>query len=164
MKANFLKKLFYPPDYLSLPAAGIEICNKSIKYIELFNKNGAYSIKNFGEVLLLPNTVKDGDILNKNALIKALVEVKKNISSDFVKVSIPEEKTYVFDTRIPKEIDSDIRNVLEFKIEENVPLKLEEVFFDYEIVNDNNSPKDKVLNVSVIPQKVIFDSISYESG
>ena len=157
MKANFLKKLLYIPNYLSLPVAGVEICNKSIKYIEFFNKKGIFSIKNFGEISLLPNTVKDGDILNKNSLIKALIEVKNNISADFIKVSIPEEKTYIFDIQIPKEAETNIREVLEFKIEENVPLKLEESSFEYEIVDDNKSQKDLMLNVSVIPKRVISD-------
>jgi hypothetical protein len=34
MKANFFKKLFYLPNYLSLPVAGIEICNNSVVWIE----------------------------------------------------------------------------------------------------------------------------------
>ncbi|MFH1454797.1 MAG: pilus assembly protein PilM [bacterium] len=157
MKVNFLKKLFYLPNYLSLPVAGIEICNRSIKYIEFFNKKGVFSIKNFGEVLLSPNIVRDGDILNRNALIKALTEVKNHISTDFVKVSIPEEKTYIFDVQIPKEAKSNIRETLEFKIEENAPLKLGESYFEYEIVDDKKSGKDITLNVSVIPRRVISE-------
>jgi type IV pilus assembly protein PilM len=158
MKTNFLKKLFYLPNFLSLPVAGIEICNKSIKYIEFSNKKGNISMKNFGEVFLAADTVKDGDILNKASLIKALVEVKGKISSDFVKISIPEEKTYIFDVEMPAEAKSDIREALGFKIEENVPLKLEETSFEYEIINDNKKNSKNInVNVSVIPEKVLSD-------
>lgn len=157
MKGNFLKKLFYPPNYLSLPVAGVEICNQSIKYIEFIYIKDSFSIKNFGEVHLPANTIKDGDILNKSALIKALVEVKNKISSDFIKASIPEEKTYVFDTQIPKEARDNIRDALEFKIEENVPLKLAESFFEYEIVEDSEIKNDLTISVSVIPKRVIAD-------
>ncbi len=157
MKANFLKKLFYLPNYLSMPAAGIEICNRSIKYIEFFNKKGIFSIKNFGEIKLEQNIIKDGDILNKNALVKALLEVKDKISSDFVKVSIPEEKTYIFDTQVPKEIITNIREALEFKIEENVPLKLDEISFEYDVVDDKKTLKDMIVNVSVIPKRAVYD-------
>ncbi|MFH1607710.1 MAG: minichromosome maintenance protein MCM, partial [archaeon] len=38
MKINFLKKILSAPNYLNLPFAGIEICNRSIKYIEFSNK------------------------------------------------------------------------------------------------------------------------------
>jgi type IV pilus assembly protein PilM len=158
MKANFLKKLFYLPNFLSLPVAGIEICNKSIKYIEFFNKKGSISVKNYGEVSLEPNVVKNGDILNKAILVKALLEVKSKITSDFVKVAIPEEKTYIFDAQIPKEAKTNIREALEFKIEENVPLKLEEASFEYEIIDDDKKmSKDMTVNVSVISKKIIAD-------
>ncbi len=157
MKVNFLKKLLYIPNYLSLPVAGIEVCNKSIKYIEFLDYKGNTSIKKFGEIVLAPDIVKDGDILNRNALVKALTEVKKNISSDFVKVSIPEEKTYIFDVLIPREAKDHIRDALEFRIEENVPLKLEESCFEYEIVDEDSCEKDMVVNVSVVSKRVIAD-------
>ena len=157
MNANFFKKLLYIPNSLSLQAAGIEICSKSIKYIEFFNKKGEFSIKNFGEIPLQQNIVKDGEILNKAVLVQALNEVKNKISSDFVKVSIPEEKTYIFDVVVPKEAQGNIREALEFKIEENVPLKLAEASFEYEIVEDNIVSRDMTLNVSVIPKRIISD-------
>jgi Tfp pilus assembly PilM family ATPase len=157
MKDKFLKKLFRLPNYLSLQVAGIEICNRSIKYIEFSNKKDVFSIRNFGKVNLAPNIVMNGEILNKNALVKALAEVKKNISSDFVAVSIPEEKTYIFDAEIPKEARTNIREALEFKIEENVPLKLEESSFEYEVVDECKSQKDILLSVSVISKKVLSD-------
>lgn len=157
MRSNFLKKLFYIPNYIALPVAGVEICNKSIKYIEFNNKKGSLTIKKYGEIALPPNVVKDGEILNKTALSKSLTEVKKQLSSDFLKVSIPEEKTYIFEIQIPREAKSDIREALEFKIEENVPLKLDEVFFEYEIINESKDSKDINVSVSVIPKRVISE-------
>ena len=96
MKTNFLKKIFYPPQYLSMKAAGIDIHNQSIRYIEFDYEKSNPSVKNFGEIYLSPNIIKDGEIINKNAFVKALSEVKRKISSDFVKISIPEEKTCAF--------------------------------------------------------------------
>lgn len=157
MNANFIKRMFYVPNYLSLPVAGIEICNNSIKYIELSNNSGSFSVKNFGDAMLPQNVMRDGSILNKNALVKTLSEVKKNISADFVKVSIAEEKTYIFDVQLPKEAATNMREALEFKIEENVPLKLEESSFEYEIVEEKKASNEIVVNVSVIPKKVIAD-------
>jgi len=161
MKANFLKKIFHVPNYLSLQVAGVEICNRSIKYIEFLNKNGVFSVKNFGEISIAENIVKDGNILNKDALAKSLIEVKKNISSDFVKISIPEEKTYIFDAQIPEEAKDNIREALEFKIEENVPLKLAESSFEYEVVGKNKKTPENMMtvNVSVIPKVIISDYI-----
>ncbi|MFH0755289.1 MAG: pilus assembly protein PilM [bacterium] len=166
MKINFLKKILSAPNYLNLPFAGIEICNRSIKYIEFANKKGLFFVKNFGEILLPSDIIKDGDVLNKDILIKTLIEVKNNISTNFVKVSIPEEKTYLFNILISKEARTNIREALEFKIEENIPLKLEESCFEYEIIDDNKLSKDMTLDVAVIPKKIIADwtDLFYQAG
>lgn len=155
MKVGFFKKIFNLPNCLSMQVAGIEVCNKSIKYIEFSNSNGDYLIKNFGEIFLPPNTVKDGAILNKSALSKALLDLKKNITADFIKVSIPEEQAYIFDVKIPREAKYNAREVLEFRIEENVPLKLTESSYEFEIVEDDPLQKDITLSVSVVSKKII---------
>lgn len=157
MKTNFLQKLFYPPNYLSMKAAGVDIRNRSIRYIEVADKRGNLFIKNFGTVSLPPNTVENGEIINKDALVKALLEVKGKISSDFVKVSIPEEKTYIFDTQILLVKGSDERESIEFKLEENVPLKIDEISFGYDIIKkeEKEISDSLVASVSAIPKKVI---------
>ncbi len=157
MKINFFKKLFYPPRYLSMKAAGIDINNRSVRYIEFSDSKGNLSIKNFGEVSLLPNIVKNGEIIDKNTLVKALSEVKKKISSDFVKISIPDEKTYIFDTQIPLVKGSNIRESIEFKLEENVPFKVNEVYFEYDTIekDEKSGIRNMTASISVIPKKII---------
>ncbi len=161
MKFDFFKKIFYPLNYLSMPSVGLDISNNSIKYTEFFSERGRLSIKNIGEIPIGPNVIKDGDILDKNSLVKALLQVKDKISSDMVSVSIPEERTYVFEVKIPRVDDSEIRQALEFRLEENVPLKADEVFFEYEIIdNTKKSDNGLFLSVSAIPKVVIESYIN----
>ncbi len=156
MTSNFIKKIFSVPDYISLSSSGIEIYNNSIKYIEFSNIDGAIQLSNFGEVLLKPNIFKDGEILNREELIKALHIVKGNLKKSFVKVSIPEEKTYLFNIKLPYVNQEEIRSVLEYKIEENVPLKLEESIFEFKhIIKPKNKNEELFLNVTVIPKSII---------
>lgn len=159
MKSDFIKKLLRPPRYLSMKAAGIDISNRSVRYIEFAEKKGGLSVRNFGEVPLPANTFKDGEILDKNALVKVLSDIKKKISSNFVKLSIPEEKTYIFDTEIPLVKGSNVNESILFKLEENVPLKVDEVFFEYDMVKkeEEDGVRNAIVSVSVIPKKVIED-------
>ncbi len=167
MKSSILKKLFYPPHYLTMTVAGVDIRNTGIKYIEFIDRKGLIYIKNSGEIPLAPGIFKDGDILNKAALVKALAGLKNKISADFVKVSIPEEKTYLFDTQIPFVPQANVRESLEFKLEENVPLKADEIVFEYDLVSSEpDANKMLVVNVSAIPKKVIasFTEAFEEAG
>ena len=168
MKAGFIKKLLRPPRYLSMKAAGINISDRFVRYIEFIEKKGHLSIKNFGEIPLPANTMKEGEILNANALVKALSEVRTKITSDFVKISVPEEKTYVFDTEVPLVKGSSIRESIAFKLEENVPLKIDEVFFEYDMVKkeEESGTHNAIFSISVIPKKVIedFTAVSIRAG
>ncbi|MFA6227502.1 MAG: pilus assembly protein PilM [Candidatus Paceibacterota bacterium] len=156
MKFDFLKRICCPPEYLAMSSAGIEIGNKFIRFVEFGNEGGRTILSNFGEVSLGQDTVKDGQILNRDALVQALKVVKEKISSDFVRVSIPEEGTYIFNTVIPRLNKNEIRSALEFKLEENVPLKVDEAVFEYEIVNGKEDGNDDMfLGVSVISRQMI---------
>lgn len=159
MKTNFFKKLFYPPQYLSMKVAGLDIRNGSIRYVEFTDAKGNFSIRNSGRIALPAHTVKDGDILDKDALVKALSELKGKISADAVKLSIAEEKTYIFDTQVPLVKGASVRESIEFKLEENVPLKADEVFFQYETVKKEGRGENGTLiaSVSVIPKATIED-------
>lgn len=157
MKANFVKKIFCTPNYLSMPAIGVDIGNRTIRYIDFYDKKGKLSLKKYGEISLPVGVIKDGEILNKEILVKSLIELKNKISSTLINVSIPEDKNYIFNIKIPRVPDKEIRQILEFKIEENVPLKLDESVFEYEIIEEFSDKKELFLNVSVIPKKVISD-------
>lgn len=153
---NLFKKLFTTPEYLSFTRAGIEVSSRSIRYIEFSHQKGILLVKKYGEVELPLNTVKDGEILNKDAFTKALASVKSNITADVVIVSIPEESSYIFDIIIPRMKSAEIRQALEFKLEENVPLKVDEVIFEYEVIDTyKKTSGDMLVSVSVIPKKII---------
>ncbi len=155
MKLEFFKKILYPIDYLSFRRAGLDISGESIRFVEFLNESGKLSIKNFGEVLIPEESIKNGEIYNSEGLIKALSQVKNKISVTTVTVSIPEEKTYIFEIKLPEMDFSEIRDALEFRMEENVPFKNNEVYFEYEIIGQDKKDGGIYLSVSVIPKKIV---------
>jgi type IV pilus assembly protein PilM len=154
MKKNLLINFFSLPNYLSMPAVGIEISNRSIKYVEFIKRDGVLSLEDFGETLISPGIVENGSIIKKDDMIKILSDLKNNFSSNLVRLSIPEEKVYIFNTRIPLVKDSEIRQALEFRIEENVPLKLDEVIFEYDILGKEG--EEILLNVFAVSKEIIL--------
>jgi len=153
-----LKKFFSVPNYISMNSSGIEVGNNFVRFVEFTNLKGVVKLSNFGEFPLAPKTFKDGEIINKEELIKTLYNVKKSLKNDYVKVSVPEEKTYLFNVNLPYIKPSEIRQALEFKLEENVPLKLSESIFEFKLIKKPKNERENLfLNVSVIPQKTIED-------
>ena len=164
---NIFKNIFSPPTSVELPFAGLDIGNRNIKFIELAESNDGFVVGNYGDVPISQGILKDGEILNKAELIKILSAIKTKLKTNFVKVSIPEEKTYIFNTYVPQLKDDEIRQSIEFKLEENVPLKVEEAMFEYKVIKEPRTKKEDLLvGVFVIPKKVIneYTDILYQSG
>lgn len=109
----------------------------------------------YGFVPLPEGSVVNGEILKKEPVVKALTEIKDKTKANFARLSIPEEKTYIFKTHLPALAPKEISDILEFKIEENVPLSTKEAVFDYEIVPSIIQKKGLDIVVSVAPLKNI---------
>jgi type IV pilus assembly protein PilM len=166
MKIDFLKKIFSPPTFLVMPSAGVDINNKNIRYLEFRERMNEVVPSKYGEISLASGIVKDGVILNREELVKVLSSLKEKINSDFVRVSVPEEKTYIFNTEIPNMKDGEIRQALEFRLEENVPLKVDEAMFEYEALEKKDDSENIPVAVSVVPKQTIesYASVFKDAG
>lgn len=148
-------KFFAPPKFLEMISVSIEIVQSGIYF--LVNKNTDIGLipDKFGFVPLSEGDVVYGDIIKKESIIRALIDIRKKTGVRFARFSIPEEKTYIFKTHLPTLKTKEIRDVLDFKLEENIPLASKETVFDYDIVR---SPKDKTgmdIVVSAAPLKSV---------
>ncbi len=138
-------KLFTPPKFLERPAVSLEIQPKYISFLLTKNTNKGLVPDIYGRVPLPKETIALGEIVKKEPIIKALIEIRKKTKVSFVRLSLPEQKTYIFKTHLPNLEDKEIRDILDFKIEENVPLSAKEAVFDYDIL-----PSPKVSGLDVV--------------
>ncbi len=149
---DFFLKNFPPPRYLTMPTLGIDISDNSIKYISLAFKHNVLSknkVELWGEVDIPAGVVEAGQVKDPSGLATALNQIRQKTGFDLVRLSLPEEKVYLFETEINKNIPfKETKSLLEFKLEENVPVPSSEILFDYSILpadNQSNSNKLKVV-------------------
>lgn len=144
-------KIIPPPSYIQLPSAGVDISDSSLKYIQFDHdkKSGRQlELKYWGDIDIADGALKRGTVNDPKALSEALREAKERTGITNIRVSLPEERAYLFETEIKKGTPvKEIRGQLEFKMEENVPLSPQDAFFDYEIIGSHLN--DRVLRVSV---------------
>lgn len=91
-------------------------------------------------------------------LVQALTTLQKKYKTTFIKASIPESKSYLFETEVPKVAEKDLREAVAFTIEEKAPVSLAEVLFGYR-VTDSSAPDIDVVSVGVVPEKIVLDYI-----
>ena len=147
---------FPPPKYLIMPSVGVDISDNSIKFVELKHVKKSKELLRFGKHTIPEGVVSAGEIKDPEKFIGILKEMKKKYKLDFVRVSLPEEKVYLFKIQVPDTADAkQIRSTLEFKLEEHVPLSPKESIFDYEVVKDTLKNGTVDVSVAVYPKKIV---------
>lgn len=140
-----------------MPHVGFEISSNAIRYIEIIKSPKGLTLGKFGIQELSTPVVFNETLSSNQDLILALKKLQKANKFNFVEISIPEEKAYLFTTEVPEGNDEVIRNHIEFHLEENVPVALADTVFDYHIIKKNNKKGTDFASVSVVPRGVIED-------
>ncbi|MCA9359178.1 pilus assembly protein PilM [Candidatus Kaiserbacteria bacterium] len=142
--SSVLSRILPPPTYLTMPCVGLDISDTSLKYVSFHpsTRSGAErKIKKWGDIPIPNGIVQRGQVNDPQQLVAVLKEFKNQTKAEFIRVSLPEERAYLFETEIRQNIPlKEVRGLLEFKLEENVPIPSRDVFFDYTILpNEKNS-------------------------
>lgn len=158
---NTKRSLFYNffpvPKYMEMPALGFDLSEVSLRFAELLPRGRELDLGAFGEYTVPPGAISLGRIQNADSLKDLLRKVKKEHHVKFVRISLPESHVYHVEMEIAKVKKKELRESIELQLEEYVPLKVGEVFFDYDIAE---APKQKpgvlVVTVSVVPREIVL--------
>ncbi len=133
-----LSRVLPPPSYMSLPSVGVDISDTSMKYVTFeptLRSDSKRVLSDFGDISIPDNVLQRGEIKDPKILTEVLKEFKAKTNADFIRVSLPEERAYIFETELKRNVPkAEIQSLLEFRLEENVPISAREAIFDYEIV------------------------------
>lgn len=143
-----------------MPYAGLDISDDAITFIEY--SSGIYGrvISKFGRKELPKGLIVNGDIRDEKAFLDILKVFAEEHSLHRVKVSLPEEKVYLFHTDVPNIDAKAISEQIEFKLEENVPLSPQDAVFYYDLVSPSSEEKTLRASVSVVPLLYVEKMIS----
>lgn len=150
--------MFPPPRFITLPSAGVDISESSLKYVQFHTQNSSRTLVHWGDIPLSPGVVVRGSIAEIGGLVEALEKVRAACKTPYIRISLPEERAYLFETTIKRGTpEKDIRSLLEFRMEENVPLSPRDAFFDYEIVEDETDDQLLHIGVAVYAKETILN-------
>jgi len=140
-----------------MPAAGIDVSDHSIRFVEFFHGSGKARLFRFGQKNIPDGVISYGDIKDPEKLKAILSEFAREQKLSFVRCALPEEKAYVFKTDVPALNAQETRDNIAFQLEENVPLKAEDSIFDYVFLpkRDDGTSVSREVIVSVFPKSVI---------
>lgn len=153
-------RIFPPPKFMQMKHAGLDISDDAIRCIEFSLPGASHRISKYDSVSLPPGLIKGGDIKDEKQLASILREFDMKNDLSYVKVSIPEEKAYLFQTDVPSRDTRSITQNVESKLEENVPLQAADAIFYFDILPASMTGSSTRVSVSVVPLTYVERYIS----
>jgi len=142
-------------------AFGLDISDLSLKIIKLEKTGGGLRLSSFGETRVPPGIIEGGEIKKVEDLAeiikKSLKQVKgKRIKTKYVVSSLPEEKSFLDILQIPIMKQEEIENAVKFEAENHIPLKLDEVYFDFEKIQPiSKQKKYQEILIAATPKEIV---------
>lgn len=158
---SFLSKLirYIPiPKSMSFEHAGIDIGTRHVRHICFNKKKEKYSVKYFG-VYDIPLLTKESVLSDQEEIVLTLKKMHKEYGYTYVEVSLPEDLVYIYTMEVDGSDEDGIRAQVEFRIEENVPLTVDEAVFDVTPVQYLKEFNKSLVSIAVVSKKVIDDYI-----
>ncbi len=144
---------FFPaPQFLEIPFTGVSISSDAVRCVEILKtKNGAaYKLGSYGEEKI--DVAKRG---HEEEIKRALIVLKNKFKLRYIKASLPEDKAFLFRTKVAGSTEEEIRSNIEFTLEENVPVSGSDALFDFHIISKDKATNMQEVAVSVFPRQII---------
>lgn len=148
-------KLFPPPKFLVMEHAGLDISDDAIRCIAYRHTARGLSISVHDALPLTPGLVSGGDIKDEKEFVRILTEFAEKNHLYRVKVSLPEEKAYLFQTEVPSADFRSIASNIESKLDQNVPLTAPDAIFQFDLMPRAITGGLLRASVSVIPRAYV---------
>lgn len=154
-------KIIPAPQYLKMPCVGVDISDTSLKYIQFQpdKRSGTQlELAYWGDIDIPESALHRGTVHDIKLLSQVVGEVRDRTGMSTIRVSLPEERAYLFETEIKKGTPfKEIRGLLEFRLEENVPLSPRDAFFDYDIIHDDFKKDSLRVSVTAYARETIMN-------
>jgi len=144
---------------------GLDISDLSLKIIKLKKGGKFFDLASFGETEIKPGIIKEGEIKKEEDLIQvvkeALVRVQgESIKTKYVIASLPEEKAFLQVIRMPRMSERDLKSAVIYEAENYIPLPIEEVYLDSQIVPPVDHLKELEVLIAALPRKTVDPYVS----
>lgn len=138
---------------------GLDISDFSLKLVQLNKSGESFSIQAINKIDLPAGIIDDGEIKNRPELIKNLKNLIDKprfgkVSSHEVTACLPENKTFVKLIEIDNG-PNDLKETILAEMEKHIPMPLDEIYFDWQIVNKDQG-KNLVL-LGAAPKQIVDD-------
>ena len=92
MERSKFYKFFPPPQFLQMPAVGLDISDEACRFAELIETRKGLVVGRFGEKVIPRGVIESGEVKKIDDLRAVFKEMRKEHGLEFVNVSLPGRK------------------------------------------------------------------------
>ena len=164
--SNALSHAFPTPQFLSTPAAGIDISDASVKWMVLEKKLRGYEVVTYGEAPLPAGVVVNGAIRDMDGLIAVLRTVQARLGGvRLAHAALPEEAAYVFEMHVPENTSREqVTELIEFEFEGRVPIPPNAAVYDFDSIQTHDESAGKEIGIAVFPRDLAESYVAAFDG
>ena len=148
------------------PKISIDIGAKNIKIVEGYFNGNIIMLEGMVEIPTPSNTIHDGQIIDVDTLASKILTAleENNIKSKDIIYTISSNAILNRTIELPSVKDEDITNMLEFEIDQHMPVNLDEYVTQTKILEKiEEEPMKSIVLVSALPKMVAEEYLSLSS-
>ncbi len=142
-------------------AVGLDIGTSAVRAAELSVGKNSIKLEKFGQVSLPPGAVRDGEVIDRDAVTAAIkrlwAEVK--FSTKTVVIGVANQKVVVRQVDLPGMDPAELRRALSLQVQDYIPIPVDQAILDFHAIesftNENGAPMLRVLLVAAARETVL---------
>lgn len=122
-------------------AVGLDIGTFAVRAAEV-SLGANPTLLNFGQVALPPGAVRNGEIVDSEAVGAAIrrLWIDGKFKAKSVVVGVANQRVIVRQAELPAMSDADMRSALQFEAQELIPIPLDEAVLDFQVLEEFSAP------------------------
>jgi type IV pilus assembly protein PilM len=161
------------PSFTFKNPIGLDISDLKLRFFQLDQKKSKkILVKAVGEIAVPPGIIVDGEIKNESEVVNLIKKLFSQpllgkISNKFINASLPEKKIFTKVISIPNVPEEEMFGTVKWGIEQNIPVVMDQVYFDWCKVNNKKPTTNKTeVVVGVAPQSIVdtYTSVIEKTG
>ena len=154
-----IKDIIFSDIYKEPTAFGLDISDSSIKIVNLSRKGKKFELESFNRTGVPQGIIKEGEVKKQKELIEIIKKSIAGAKGERIKVpytvcSLPEQHCFVKIIQLPKMDLKELKEAIKWEAEANIPLSIEEVYLDWQVISSAESDHIDVL-INAAPRDLV---------
>ena len=135
------------------PVVGLDIGTSGVRAAELTMGKGPATLERFGQVALPLGAVRDGEVIDSDAVAAAIKQLwaQAKFSTKKVVVGVANQKVVVRQVDLPWLPVKELRQSLSFQVQDFIPMPVDQAILDFHLLEEFTSESgDRMLRVLLV--------------